>query len=180
MYSARTSTAFFHTDLFSSFVVLIFIFLWSHGGSVTSIYECPGWVLVGTLQYRKVPDILLAFVKNEQWWWCWRLMKMLMLMLSVGLCSNRGKWCWGAPPRPPLTIKLDTQRVLQARCQKRLFVFKIIVIICILCFLRCAASWKICPQKLQEISYLSADHKNGRIKSILEMFQDTRFLYSRQ
>ena len=46
----------------------------------------------------------------------WALMKMLMLS---GLCSNRRKWCWGSSPRPPLTIKLDTQRVLQTRCQKR-------------------------------------------------------------
>ena len=75
------------------------------------------------------------------------LMKMLMLMLS-GLCSNRGKWCWEGSPNPPLTIKLDTQRVLQAQCQKRLFVFKIIV--------RRAYSSKIFPHKLQEISSLSA------------------------
>ena len=75
------------------------------------------------------------------------LMKMLMLMLS-GLCSNRGKWCWEGSPNPPLTIKLDTQRVLQAQCQKRLFVFKIIV--------RRAYSSKIFPHKLQKILCLSA------------------------
>ena len=58
-----------------------------------------------------------VFLKREDDDWNgWALMKMLMLS---GLCSNRRKWCWGSSPRPPLTIKLDTQRVLQTRCQKR-------------------------------------------------------------
>ena len=55
-----------------------------------------------------------------RWWKCWCCQDYVAIDVSDAV---------ELPLLPPLTIKLDIQRVSQAPCQKCLFVFKIIIII---------------------------------------------------